>query len=132
MNDHCLVTGANGFVGSVLVNALQNQIIRRALRRTVSPALPGDITVGDIGPNTDGKPALQGIDCVVHLAARTHVIDERSADPLDAYRYINVLGTQRLAEQAAALKLITFTAMRRSRRSRIDQHVCSRKVASPG
>lgn len=108
VNDHCLVTGANGFVGSVLVNVLQKQIIRRALRRTVSPALPGDIVVGDIGPKTDWKPALQGVDCVIHLAARTHVIDERSADPLDAYRHINVLGTQRLAEQAAAAGVRRF------------------------
>ena len=58
--------------------------------------------VGDIGPDTDWRAALHGIDCVVHLAARTHVLDDHSSDPYAAYRHINVLGTTALAQQAAA------------------------------
>jgi len=58
--------------------------------------------VGDIGPETDWKAALQGMHCVVHLAARTHVLREKAADPLSEYRRINVQGTERLAREAAA------------------------------
>lgn len=105
-----MVTGATGFVGQTLVSTLcaQHRSNRRALRAANPINGLDSIVIGDIGPNTDWKPALQGIDCVVHLAARTHVIDERSADPLDAYRHINVLGTQRLAEQAAAAGVRRF------------------------
>lgn len=61
-----------------------------------------DTFIGEIGPDTDWRAALQGIYCVIHLAARTHVLDDRSTDSLADYRRINVQGTIRLAQQAAA------------------------------
>ena len=96
-----LVTGAGGFIGSALVDALDGHSVRRALR--TSPTTPGadDFIRGDIGPETDWQPALRDIDCVVHLAARTHVLRDNAANPLAAYRSVNVDGTRRLAEQAA-------------------------------
>jgi len=57
--------------------------------------------VGDIGPETDWPEALKGIDGVVHLAARVHVMRESSVDPLAAYREVNVEGTKCLAIAAA-------------------------------
>jgi nucleoside-diphosphate-sugar epimerase len=60
------------------------------------------VHVGDVGAGTDWSAAVQGIEAVVHLAARSHVLKERSGDPLAAYRAVNVEGTRRLAEQAAA------------------------------
>lgn len=103
-NRRILVTGAGGFVGRALTAALDSAGRDWiAATRKPSPA-PGDrqIVVGDIGAETDWRAALQGIDCVVHLAARTHVIDERSSDPLAAYRSINLSGTTALAQQTAA------------------------------
>ncbi|MDZ4730664.1 MAG: SDR family oxidoreductase [Xanthomonadales bacterium] len=100
-----LVTGATGFVGRALLARLQNsgRPVRVALRTPASICAAGEKTVvGDIGPDTDWQLALQGVGCVVHLAARTHVLDEDSADPMSAYRDINVLGSIRLAQQAAA------------------------------
>ena len=99
-----LISGATGFVGQALVAALraQQRPVRRALRQAIAGDEPDDVVVGDIGPDTDWLSALQDVDCVVHLAARTHVLDERSADALEAYRRINVLGTIRLAQLAAA------------------------------
>lgn len=58
--------------------------------------------VGSIGPDTDWGAALSGVDTVVHLAARVHVTDETAADPMAAFRQVNVLGTERLARSAAA------------------------------
>ncbi len=105
-----LVSGATGFVGQALVDALRTQQrqVRRALRKTAPGNTTDDIIVGDIGPDTDWRPALQGIDCVVHLAARTHVLQESAADPLTAYRCINVGGTRQLAQQAAAAGVRRF------------------------
>jgi nucleoside-diphosphate-sugar epimerase len=58
--------------------------------------------IGEIGPDTDWRTALSGVDVVAHLAARVHVMHEGSADPLAAFRRVNVEGTVQLARCAAA------------------------------
>lgn len=103
-----LVTGASGFVGAGLCSALvaQAQTVRAAVRTAGSkPSAAGldELAVGEIGAQTDWSTALAGVDCVIHCAARAHVMHETEADALTAYRAVNVAGTQRLAEQAAAL-----------------------------
>jgi len=103
-----LVTGATGFIGSALVAALQAHAVRRALRQPAEDARPGDCIVGNIGPDTDWRQALAGVECVVHLAARTHVLEEDAADPLAAYRRINVEATRNLAQQATAAGVRRF------------------------
>lgn len=102
------VTGATGFIGSALLAALQGRAVRRALRQPAANPLPGDTVVGDIDPDTDWGNALSGVDCVVHLAARTHVLKEDAVDPLATYRRINVGATRRLAQQAAAAGVRRF------------------------
>ena len=98
-----LVTGAGGFVGHALGAALDaRQIDWIAATRRHDPALAGrQVVVGDIDADTAWRDALQGIDCVIHLAARTHVLRDDHHDPLAAYRRINRDGTRRLAEAAA-------------------------------
>jgi UDP-glucose 4-epimerase len=101
-----LVTGASGFIGSALVPALTaaGYAARRAVRRLPERQSPdGDTAaVGEIDGTTDWAEALRGVETVVHLAARTHVLRETASDALAAYRRINVDGTRRLATQAAA------------------------------
>lgn len=96
------VTGANGFVGSAVCDALraEHHSVRPLLRQAL-PAYPDAVAVGPIQGDTDWMSALQDVDCVVHCAARVHVMSETEADPLAAFRAVNVLGSQRLAEQAA-------------------------------
>ena len=97
-----LVTGASGFVGTALCAALPRHgfRVRRALR---GAAHSGDaIGVGSIDALTDWTAALAGVDVVVHLAARTHDVLDPTPQRLDDYRRVNVAGTRRLAEQAAA------------------------------
>jgi len=98
-----LVTGANGFVGRALCETLaaSGRGLRKALRAP-DPDVADASVVGDIGGDTDWRAALEGVQCIVHLAARTHVLRETAADPLAEYRRINVAGTERLARAAVA------------------------------
>lgn len=93
------VTGANGFVGAAVVAALARS--GRAVRPLGRAPGADMVAVGDIGPDTDWSQALQGVTCVIHCAARVHVMKETQADALAAFRSVNAAGTQRLAEQAA-------------------------------
>jgi nucleoside-diphosphate-sugar epimerase len=102
-----LVTGATGFVGGALVRRLTadgaGKCVVAAVRRKAE-SLPEDgwqVQVGDLLPTTDWGMALQGVVTVVHCAARVHVMQDDSTDPLQAYRDVNVNGTLNLATQAA-------------------------------
>jgi nucleoside-diphosphate-sugar epimerase len=66
------------------------------------------VTVGDIGPVTNWDKPLQGIECVIHLAARVHMIREPAADPAAAFRTVNVEGTRSLAKAAASAGVRRF------------------------
>ncbi len=46
--------------------------------------------------------ALDGIDVVIHLAARVHVMRDNAVDPLAEFLKVNMQGTANLAYQAAA------------------------------
>lgn len=100
-----LVTGGSGFIGGTLIAHLSragHQVI--ATSRDPNFTISGATTrqVGELGSNTDWTPALEGIEAVVHLAARVHVMADKAADPLAENRTINTDGTTRLAEQGAA------------------------------
>ena len=107
-----LVTGANGFVGAAVCRHLQARgwTVRGSVRRTDTP-LPDGVEAaitGDIDGDGDWTSALAGVDAVVHCAARVHVLRESTADPLVAFRRINVAASRRLAEQAAAAGVRRF------------------------
>ena len=101
-----LVTGATGFVGRELCRTWVTTGRRvRAAVRTVSAdvALAGtqQTVIPEIDADTDWSQALQGVEVVVHLAARVHVMRESAVDPLAEFRRINTAGTERLAAMAA-------------------------------
>ncbi|WP_096702000.1 NAD-dependent epimerase/dehydratase family protein [Magnetospirillum sp. 15-1] len=106
-----LVTGASGFVGPAACRALiaAGHRVAAAVRRPESaPAGTEARPIGDLGPECDWSAALAGMDSVVHLAARAHVMNDRASDPLALFRHINRDGTIRLAEQAAAAGISRF------------------------
>jgi len=111
-----LVTGANGFVGARLCSELarQGHQVRAAVRDSARVVdLSGEVVVtGALGTATDWSAALEGVDAVVHLAARVHVLRDTAADPVAEYRVVNVEATQGLARAAAArgVKRLVFAS----------------------
>ncbi|MBB4234403.1 UDP-glucose 4-epimerase family protein [Rhizobium esperanzae] len=101
----CLITGAAGFVGGPLVDRLQKERLweLQVTTRSEAASFPADIRHFpiDITSETDWTAALGGVDVVVHLAARVHIMNDRAADPLSEFRRINTAATLNLAEQAA-------------------------------
>lgn len=99
-----LVTGANGFVGRALCDELMKRgtQVRGAVRtRDQMPHGIKTAPVGAIDGATDWSKAVAGIDVVIHLAARVHVMRDIASDPLEEFRKVNVAGTMNLARQAA-------------------------------
>jgi len=89
------VTGAEGFVGSVLCTSL-----RREGHEVVAIGRPGSESGLSLGAATGWTERLRTVDAVVHLAARAHITNETEADPLKVFREINVEGARRVAAAA--------------------------------
>ncbi|CAI8763937.1 UDP-glucose 4-epimerase [Pseudomonas sp. IT-P171] len=108
-----LVTGGSGFVGKSLIKTLcmDQRYKLIASTRHLSGSFPSDVSsvsVGTLDGETDWQPALKDVGIVVHLAARVHVMRESDADPLTAFRKVNVDGTLNLARQAAVAGVKRF------------------------
>ena len=100
-----LVTGANGFVGSHLCDALKDGYQIRAAVRDASRHVDhsGEIvSVGSLDAHTNWESAVAGVDVIVHLAARVHMLHDAASDPLTEFRKVNVVPTVLLARAAAA------------------------------
>ena len=99
------ITGATGFVGSAVLERLAAQagVEIRALVRRVGVKLPGNAVAVQVGEDflLEGDQPLEGVDVLVHCAARVHIMSDASSDPLSEYRSVNVAGTLKLAESAA-------------------------------
>ncbi|CAK0775756.1 UDP-glucose 4-epimerase [Azospirillaceae bacterium] len=104
-----LITGATGFVAHTLIPELlkRGEEVRGAVRSASVESIEC-VRVGAIDSGTDWRAALKDVDAVIHLAARVHVMRDRVADPLEAFRRVNVDGTRRLAEQAAEVGVRRF------------------------
>jgi UDP-glucose 4-epimerase len=109
-----LVTGANGFVGMAVCRRLlaEGWTPIAAMRRP-HPMPDGVETrlVEPLGPATSWNRALDGIDAVVHLAGRAHVMRETEADPHAQFHAVNTAGTLHLARQAAEHGVRRFVFM---------------------
>jgi len=102
---HLVVTGANGFVGrAVCRRALEAGHTVTALVRRPSGSIDGVREWVHDATDFDGLdnrwPTDLAADCVVHLAARVHVMRDESPDPDAAFDATNVAGTLRLAAAA--------------------------------
>lgn len=107
MKGTILVTGATGFVGHFLCERLLSEdfSVRGALMASESPSslLAGiePKTVEPLASDTPWCHALEGVNTIIHLAARVHIMADPSSDPLTEFRRVNVEGTAQLAREAA-------------------------------
>lgn len=117
-----LVTGATGFIGGHLIPllearghsltlALRNEDAERRLPSAGDRSERRVVVVGEIDQRTNWREALGGVDAVVHLAARAHVLDSDAAEDDDAFSRINAIGTARLSEQAIQSGVARFVLM---------------------
>lgn len=109
-----LVTGANGFVGMAVCRRLlaENWAPIAAMRR--QQPMPDGVEIRlieSLGPTPPWAKALQGVDTVVHLAGRAHVMRETEADPAAVFHAVNTAGTLHLARQAAEYGVRRFVFM---------------------
>lgn len=99
-----LVTGGTGFVGRVLCAELARRgyVVRAAIRpgRDRPAGATEEAVVSDIRGDTRWDSALEGVDVVVHVAARAHVLND-AAGNADLYHETNARGTHGLALAAA-------------------------------
>lgn len=95
-----LITGATGFLGQHLIEHLAADFELVAASRNPAnfPAGVENRVVTCITDQGEWVRALHGIDTVVHLAARAHIMNETEKDPLAIFRAVNVHGTEALAK----------------------------------
>lgn len=114
-----LITGASGFVGSQMAAHFISRGDRvRGLVRPGSAPLTGGVErveSADIAEAGVVAEAADGMDVVIHLAARVHVMRDQSSDPLAEFRSVNVAGTAAVlkgAEEAGVKRLIFASSVK--------------------
>lgn len=105
-SNRVVVTGAGGFIGQAVCTKLVSmgmQVIGAVREHNDLGGVAGvrEIALGNFDERTDWGSVLEGASCVVHLAARVHVMRDSATDQLADYRAANVGPTLNLARQAA-------------------------------
>lgn len=107
-----LLTGGTGFVGKPLLRALNasgHKVILAVRSGASEPAeCAGLFRYPGLEFEVDWMPSLAGVDVVVHVAARAHVLASEGDAGLSLFHKINVDGTLSLARQAAACGVKRF------------------------
>lgn len=113
--NHLLITGATGFIGSNLLPILiqKNYQITVTTRREFNQVYSNQVKVvpiPEMNGLTDWSEALKGVEVVIHLAARAHILTETIPDVAGEFHRVNTAGTANLAQQAqqAGVKQFIF------------------------
>jgi nucleoside-diphosphate-sugar epimerase len=109
-----LVTGATGFIGGAIVPALiaAGWQVRATGREGIHRPEHCEFVKLDIVGDSEFSSLVDGMDAILHLAARVHVMHETSKDPNAEFRLSNVVPTTRLVDAAvrAGVKHFIFAS----------------------
>lgn len=132
-----LLTGASGFVGTQLCAFLADSryLVRAALRTPGTPPAGAAeaAVVGELGSRTDWGGALEGVDTVIHAAARAHRLADRA--PEEAYMEVNARATLTLARAAARAgvrRFIYLSSIKVNGEGRADRAYSAADETHPG
>lgn len=103
-----VLTGASGFIGSQLRKRLPTGCALLLGRDKPEDYTSEEFYELTIGSDTDYSAILNGVDVIVHLAARVHVMNDDASEPLEEYREVNTRGTVNFARQAAEANVKRF------------------------
>ncbi|MBR0688851.1 NAD-dependent epimerase/dehydratase family protein [Bradyrhizobium manausense] len=130
MSLRILVTGASGFIGSAVTNALANDghLVRAASRKPTDLSnAPGSewAELPDLEREMDWTPLLDGIDVVIHLAAIAH----RTHIDSGQYTRANRVATTHLVQACAqrGIKRIIFMSSIGAQAGSAADHVVTEK-----
>jgi len=100
-----LLTGATGFIGQNLVAELIYQKFNVSIlvrqKTNLFPDTVKQFIVGDFGSSPDFSASLAGVDCIIYLAGKAHVLGKTRGSVLRDFRKINTELTLNLAKKAA-------------------------------
>lgn len=108
MNKRLLVTGSSGFIGKHLMPKLCDYNVSALSSDHNSNNDTVRYFSSRVNPTSDFSEVLEGVDVIIHLAARVHIMGDSVTNPLQEYRHVNTLGTLNLARQAALLGVKRF------------------------
>lgn len=99
-----LVTGASGFIGTALCDYLLSMgyLVRGIVRHVGDTASAVEYIECNLNQPENMTALCDSVDCVVHLAGRAHITNERESNPLECFRKINCEATLHLARIAVA------------------------------
>jgi len=107
-----LLTGATGFIGTALACELLNKNFELSVilrhKTDYLPSVIKQFVIGDFSNHSDFSKELAGIQCVIHLAGKAHVLDKTEDSALNEFRLINTDLTLNLAKRAAAAGVNRF------------------------
>ncbi|PMK05020.1 SDR family oxidoreductase [Vibrio sp. 10N.261.55.A7] len=98
-----LITGSGGFLGASLVPEIPekyNLVFVDRNESNISKSERFSFYQENIHSTSDYTESLKGVECIIHCAARVHVMNDGSNSPLNDYREVNTAGTLNLAKQA--------------------------------
>lgn len=108
-----LITGSSGFLGkhllkAVIAKGIEFKLLNRVPLSAIS--LGKQILVNDFRDVSYSEEMFSETDVVIHCAARAHIMNDESSNPLNDFRTVNTEGTLNLARQAivAGVKRFIF------------------------
>ncbi|KAB7664664.1 UDP-glucose 4-epimerase family protein [Plesiomonas shigelloides] len=95
-----LLTGSTGFIGKHILKSIKEPNSVVVLGRNRPSDYFGEFIEYDLKNMSDMRLHIRGVDVVIHSAARAHIMNDVSLEPLEEYRLVNTVATLKLAKLA--------------------------------